>query len=174
MYENMVSLAIGFIALTTGRQVYWLYSGGIALVSIFILSPIYFNLSQSNELLVIAALGGIVVGLFTLLFGRPMVHVAAFLTGGFLATMLPVQLGFGISWLSLIAYAIGGILSVVLALIWFDTMIIVLSAVAGSSLIVETLTLGDYDRIVIFFGIAIIGIAIQSILMRYYPEEIEG
>jgi hypothetical protein len=174
MYATMISLAIGFIALITGRQVYWLYSGGITLVSIYILTPIFIDLPQTNELLVIAALGGIVVGLFTLLFGRPMVLAAAFLSGGYLAVMAPIQLGIGTVWLSWIVYVLGGVIAIVASLVWFDTVIIVLSAITGSSLILHTLALGTFDRIIAFTGIAIIGIAIQSILMRYYPEEIEG
>ncbi|MFU8772741.1 MAG: hypothetical protein ACNA8H_10015, partial [Anaerolineales bacterium] len=107
-------------------------------------------------------------------FGRPMVILAAFLTGGYLAVILPIQFGLGTAWLSWFAYVLGGVIAVILVFIWFDTLIIVLSAFAGSSLIVHTLVLGDFDRLLSLFGIAIFGIAIQSILMRYYPEEIEG
>jgi hypothetical protein len=174
VYATFVGLAIGFIILTTGRQVYWLFAGGITLVSIFILTPLFLEMSQSEELLVIAILGGILVGLFSVLFGRPMVMAAAFLTGGFLAIMFPLQFGLSMAWINWIFYVLGGVISFILVLVWFDTMIIVLSAFAGSSLIIQTLVLGDFDRILSLIGIAVFGIAIQSILMRYYPEEIEG
>jgi hypothetical protein len=174
MYATMVGLAIGFIILITGRQVYWLFSGGITLVNIYILTPVFLGMPQTEELLVIAALGAILIGLFTVLFGRPMVIAAAFLTGGYLAIMLPLQFGLGITSISWVSYLLGGLVALVLVLVWFDTIIIVLSALAGSSLIVQTLLLGDFDRLLSLIGIAIFGIAIQSILMRYYPEEIEG
>jgi len=174
MYASFISLAIGFIALVTGRQVYWLCSGGVTLVTIFILSPLVSDLQQTNELLVTAALGGICVGLFTALFGRPMMIAAAFLAGGYLAVMLPVQLGLGLAWLNWVVYLMGGLFAMVNALIWFDTVIIILSALVGSSLILNTLDLGDFDRLIAFSGISIFGIAVQTILMRYYPEEIAG
>jgi hypothetical protein len=173
MFATFVGLAIGFIVLITGRQVYWLFSGGITLVNIYILAPVFLGMPQTEEMLIISILGAILFGLFTVLFGRPMVIAAAFLTGGYLAIMLPLQFGLAITSMSWVSYFLGGIIALVLVLVWFDTMIIILSALVGSSLIVQTLVLGDFDRLLSLIGIAVFGVAIQSILMRYYPEEIE-
>ena len=98
MFATTLRLSIGFISLLTGRQLYWLYSGGVAFISTYFLAPLFYNLTAGLNLFFTALGIGVIVAFLTFLVGRIMVALAVFLAGGYLLVVVPRVLGWGTDW----------------------------------------------------------------------------
>lgn len=173
MYATMLNISIGFITLTTGRQLYWLYAGGVAFVSTLIVAPVYFSLPMGENLFIISLGIGVIVGLLAALLGRVAAALALFLAGGYLLKSLPEILGWDRGDITLIFIIIAGLAAVLLAFTWFDFSLILLSSLTGASLIVQTINLSRFNTIIAYFGLVIFGIITQLILMQYWPTSEE-
>lgn len=169
MYATMFNISIGFITLTTGRQLYWLYAGGVAFISTLIVAPMYFSLSLDDNLFIVSLGIGVIVGLLAALLGRVAASLALFLVGGYLLNSLPGILGWDIGGVTLSLIIIAGLVAVVLVFTWFDFSIILLSSLTGASLIIETINLSRFNTVVAYFGMVIFGMITQLILMQYWP-----
>lgn len=176
MFATTLRLSIGFISLLTGRQLYWLYSGGVAFISTFFLAPLFYNLTAGLNLFFTALGIGVVVAFLTFLVGRIMVALAVFLAGGYLLVIVPRVLGWETDWFSWVAFVIAGLIAAVLVLVWFDFTLIVLSSLTGASLITQTVRMSLFNTNVAFFAMVIFGMVTQAVLMQYWPtsEEEEG
>lgn len=173
MYATMLNISIGFITLTTGRQLYWIYAGGIAFITTLLAAPMYFNLPLDNNTLIISIGVGIIVGLLAALLGRVVATLALFLAGGYLLITVPGILGWKTGDISLLLIIIAGVVAVILALTWFDFSFILLSSLTGASLIIQTINLSRFNTIVAYFGMVIFGMITQLILMQYWPNSEE-
>jgi hypothetical protein len=169
MYATMLQLSLGFIMLTTGRQLYWLFTGGTASVSVFVLGPLLFNLPQNNELFLLALAIGVIVAVLASNLGRIMVAIVLFLAGSYLLFILPEIMGFGNEWVSWFILATAGIAAVGMVLTWFDFSLTLLSSLTGASLIIQAVNLSGVNAIIAYFGMAIFGMITQLILMQYWP-----
>lgn len=170
MYATMLKLSLGFITLITGRQLYGLFAGGIAFIGAFFLAPIYFNITPDNNLLMTSLGIGVVTGLLATLLGRIMTAIVLFLAGGYLVATIPGILGLGTDWVSWPLMVIAGLVVILLALVWFDFSLILLSTLTGASLIVQTIQLNVFNAIIAYFALVIFGIVTQLILMQYWPS----
>lgn len=173
MFATMLNISIGFITLTTGRQLYWLYAGGVAFVSTLIVAPMYFSLPMGDNLFIISLGIGVIIGLLAALLGRVAATLTLFLVGGYLLNTLPRILGWDAGDITLAFVIIAGLVTVLLALAWFDFSLILLSSLTGASLIVQTINLSRFNTIVAYFGMVIFGMITQLILMQYWPASEE-
>jgi hypothetical protein len=171
MFATMLRLSIGVISLITGRQLYWLYSGGVAFITAFFLSPLFYNLGAGLDLFFTALGIGVVAAFLTFLVGRVMVALLSFFAGGYLLVMMPNTLGWGTEWFSWIFFVIAGIVATLLVLVWFDFTLILLSSLTGANLIVQTVQLSVFNINIAFFALAIFGMVTQAILLQYWPTE---
>lgn len=169
MYATMLQLSLGFIMLITGRQLYWLFTGGAASISVFVLGPLLFNLPQNNELFLLALAIGVIVAALASNLGRTMVAIVLFLAGSYLLFILPAIMGFGNEWVSWFILATAGIAAVGLVLTWFDFSLTLLSSLTGASLIIQAVNLSGVNAIIAYFGMAIFGMITQLVLMQYWP-----
>jgi hypothetical protein len=170
MYTTMLKLSLGFITLITGRQLYGLFAGGVAFIGAFFLAPIYFNVAPDNNLLMTSLGIGVVIGLLASLLGRIMTAIVLFLAGGYLLATIPGILGLGTDWVSWPLMVIAGLVVILLALVWFDFSLILLSALTGASLIVQTINLNVFNAIIAYVALVVFGIVTQLILMQYWPS----
>jgi hypothetical protein len=169
MYSTMIRLSIGFISLTTGRQLHWLFAGGVTFLSTFFLVPTLFGIYPDTNLFLTSLIAGIIVGVLASMLGRIVTTISLFLAGAYLLVTLPEILGWTTTWTNWTSIAVAGLVAVLLALIWYDFTLILLSSLTGAGLIVQTLNLNPFNTLIAYLGTTIFGMATQIVLMQYWP-----
>ena len=159
-------ILVGLALATLGRKLFWLFVAGVGFLSAMTLASRW--LAGSPEWLVIGLgiLAGLAGALLAVFVQKVAVAVAGFLAGGFLSLGLLNLVGFnpgGISWL---IFLVGGILGAVLMAVAFNWALIVLSSLAGASLISDAFAGGRPAYSILYIVVLIVGIVIQWALLR--------
>jgi hypothetical protein len=155
-----INLILGIGLLLAGRKLFWLF---VATAGFFAGVEFATRFWQGSEALTIIV--GLVVGLLFALLAMALktlaISIAGFFLGG--SALLSLASAFGMERGNLIIYIIGGILGIIFISIFFDWALIIISSLAGASMIAQTL---DMQRIVvsgiIFILLFLVGIAVQS------------
>jgi hypothetical protein len=155
-----INLILGIGLLLAGRKLFWLF---VAAAGFFAGVELVNRFWNGTEWLSIVV--GIVVGLLFALLALGLktiaISIAGFLLGG--SALLSLASAFGIERGLFVLYIIGGILGIIFIGIFFDWALIIISSLAGASMITQTL---DMQRAVfsgvIFIILLLIGIVVQS------------
>jgi len=157
-----IHLVIGILLLVLGRRLFWLFVGAAGFLTGVNIADRFFAGSEPMKLL-IALVIGIIFAFLAILFYKAAVAVAGFVIGGYLAVDLvgyfSVSQPHSLDWMP---YMIGGIIGAVLILLLLDWALIVLSSLAGASLIVHSISLPRVDWSLVYIVLAMIGILIQA------------
>ena len=112
----------------------------------------------------------IFIGLILLALGRKLfwlfVGCIGFIAGGYISIIVSALMSFNAEQLLWLFFIIGGIIGAVLMFLIFDWTLILISSLSGASLIVQTTELGHDMEMLVFTVLVIIGMIIQTILMR--------
>jgi hypothetical protein len=155
-----INLILGIGLLLAGRKLFWLF---IAAAGFFAGVDLINRLWHGPEWLSIVV--GLVVGLLFALLAMGLKTIAIGIAGFFLggSALLSLATAFGMERGLFILYIIGGILGIIFISIFFDWALIIISSLAGASMIAQTL---DMQRMVvsgvIFILLFLAGIATQS------------
>jgi hypothetical protein len=155
-----INLILGIGLLLAGRKLFWLF---VAAAGFFAGVELINRFWQGPEWLSIVV--GLVVGLLFALLAMGLktiaISIAGFLLGG--SALLSLASAFGIERGIFILYIVGGILGIIFISIFFDWALIIISSLAGASMIAQTL---DMNRaifsVVVFVILLLIGIVVQS------------
>jgi hypothetical protein len=162
---SVLSIILGGALLLAGRKLFWLFVGAAGFVAGLQLATQFW---QGPEIL--AILLGLVVGvifaLLAIFLQGVAIGVAGFLAGGYILTVLAGMLGLNLGAFSWIVYVIGGIIGVLLMVFLFDWALIVLSSLAGASLISQALLLPAELAGMIFLALVIVGVVIQAFTLQ--------
>jgi hypothetical protein len=164
-----VSLVLGAILLILGRKLFWIFVGAIGFLVGFNLAAQYLSEQSIWVILLIAVVAGIIGSVLAVVLQRVAILVAGFLAGGYLTVSLlqmleiNVPLSEGIAWLP---YVMGGILGAVLLFLLFDWALILLSSLAGATLITPVINPEPEMETVVFVIVLLVGIVVQSTLFR--------
>jgi hypothetical protein len=162
----IIRVLIGGLVLFLGRQLYWLFVGLAGFVLGLSLTSRYLS-GQSDWVVILLALGAGVLGAILATFLQTVaIGVAGFIVGGYvLTTLLEIfNLGFGRG--ESLIYVIGGVLGALLLLVIFDWALIVLSSLAGATLIIRTVQFDPLISALAFLGLIILGIAAQASVLQ--------
>jgi len=166
----LVSAFIGLLMVTMGRQLYWLFVAGIGFTLGIILATEYYNASSDWVMVFIALLAGLAGGLFAYALEKIAVVVAGLITGAYLTyTMLQI-LGFQINMIFWIFVVVGGLIGTLLVLWSFDWGLIILSSLAGATLIVASVSYGSTISAILFISLTLLGLIIQTVRWRQEPQ----
>ncbi|MBE7553864.1 MAG: DUF4203 domain-containing protein [Anaerolineales bacterium] len=166
---QVVAILVGVVVLIAGRQLFWLFVGAVGFVVGLSLA---FQLlaDQPPWLILLAAvllgLVGIVVAVFLQTIA---VGLAGFLMGGYALTWLGQQFSLDLSQWGWLIFVVGGVMGVLLAIYLFDAALIILSALAGASLIVQAISLDPLVTVILFLVLVLLGILIQTSTRRAKP-----
>jgi hypothetical protein len=166
---QIVTILVGIAVLVAGRQLFWLFVGAVGFVVGLSLA---FQLltDQPPWLILLAAvllgLAGIVVAVFL---QTAAVGLAGFLMGGYALTWLGQQFSLDLSQWNWLIFVIGGVMGVLLAIYLFDAALIILSALAGATLIVQALSLDPLVTVILFVVLVVLGILVQTSTRRAKP-----
>lgn len=129
-------ILVGLLLLVLGRRLYWLFVAGIGFLYGLELAPRLMP-EQSETVIVIVALGLALAGaLVAIIATKVVLGMTGFVSGGGIAVLLLANLGLDSGVVALGVYLVAGLIGAVLLLVVFDWTLIVLSSLAGASLIV--------------------------------------
>lgn len=158
-----INLILGIGLLLFGRKLFWLF---VATAGFFAGVEFASRFWQGSEVLTIIV--GLVVGLLFALLAMALktlaISIAGFFLGG--SALLSLASAFGIERGNLILYIIGGILGIIFISIFFDWALIIISSLAGASMIAQTLDVSQAMAGLVFLVLLLIGIFFQTNDMR--------
>jgi hypothetical protein len=157
----ILNVLVGFALLFFGRKVFWLFVAGAGFVAGMSLAASTFNGPEWLSITI-----GLVIGLIAALLAVFVQHfaigLAGFLAGGYIAMQILPMLNLEGGWISWTAFIIGGIIGVILVGVFLDWALIILSSLAGSSLLIEAIGLPQVFSVLGFILLVAIGISVQA------------
>jgi hypothetical protein len=162
------SILIGVVVLFFGRKLFWLCVAAIGFAAGVELAPHLVQDPSALLSLTIALLLGIIGALLALFLQKIAIAVLGFLAGGKLAGAIAAAFFVHYAQHSTIIFVIGGVIGAILLLVLFDWALIVVSALIGAHLIVyqSTIALPQSGSIILFIGLAVVGILVQAASLR--------
>src|SRR5438093_1500366 len=162
------SILIGVVILFFGRKLFWLCVAAIGFAAGVELAPHLVQDPSALLSLTIALLLGIIGALLALFLQKIAIAVLGFLAGGKLAGAIAAAFFVHYAQHSTIIFVIGGVIGAILLLVLFDWALIVVSSLIGAHLIVyqSTIALPQSGSIILFIGLAVVGILVQAASLR--------
>lgn len=163
---NIIQILVGLGILTLGRQLFWLFVGGIGFMLGLTLASRFFPDQSDTLALIIALIIGLIGAVLAILLQRVAVGVAGFIAGGLIVVSLLGTFGLEVGDMVWLPFLIGGIIGAILVIFLFDVALIGLSSLAGAALIVQTLDLDPLIGLVLFVVLCIVGIGVQAYMLQ--------
>ena|SRR2546426_10029238 len=162
------SILIGVVILFFGRKLFWLCVAAIGFAAGVELAPHLVQDPSALLSLTIALLLGIIGALLALFLQKIAIAVLGFLAGGKLAGAIAAAFFVHYAQHSTIVFVVGGVIGAILLLVLFDWALIVVSSLIGAHLIVyqSTIALPQSGSIILFIGLAVVGILVQAASLR--------
>lgn len=161
----ILNVLFGGALILFGRKVFWLFVAGVGFLTGMTLAARIFNGPEWLNVTI-----GLVVGFIAALLAVFMQHFAiglgGFLAGGYLALQLLPLLNLERGWIPWAAFIIGGIIGVILVGVILDWALIILSSLAGSSLLVEAIDMPQVMQVIAFIILVAVGISVQARTLR--------
>ncbi|MCP4428591.1 MAG: hypothetical protein GY803_29245 [Chloroflexi bacterium] len=158
-----VIVGLGMLAL--GRQLFWLFIGGIGFVFGLNLAASMFAGQPETTALMFALIVGVICAVGALVLQKLAVGVSGFFGGAIIAVQLVEAFALNVGS-PFVPFLLGGILGLVLVSVLFDWALIVLSSVAGAQVIVDAVGWERPLSLVMIAVFAAVGIAIQASQMQ--------
>jgi hypothetical protein len=159
-------LVAGLVLLLVGRRLFWAFVAVLGFILGMELATRVLPGGSEVVVLVIAIAAGLVGAVLASWFYEVAIAVAGFVAGGRLGVALLALAAPGWTELAWLAFIAAGVASALLLLLLFDWALIVLSALLGASLIVESFALSPLATALLLIGLAIVGVAVQSQTLR--------
>jgi hypothetical protein len=167
---TLVQILLGALLLILGRKLFWVFVGAIGFLVGFSLASRYLAGQPDWVILLVALFAGFLGAGLAVVLQRVAVVVAGFFAGGYLALNLIALLGLGSGEFSWVPYIFGGIAGALLLSVLFDWALILLSSLAGATLVAQSLPqllAVDQNAVtLIFVVLLILGFLIQAGIMR--------
>ena len=160
-------IAAGGIILLLGKRLFWLF---VMVAGFFLGMEVVGDLfiGYPEWLVWIGALfAGLAGALLAVFFQRVAFVIAGLYSGGYLAIVLVQSMGWPIS--DTMVFIAGGIIGAIFAALAMDWAIIVLSSLAGSSIIVAALGLQPIPGLLAGGGLTGLGIIVQAAQLSRLP-----
>lgn len=166
---QIITILVGIAVLIAGRKLFWLFVGVVGfLVGLSLAFQLLANQPTWLTWLAAVLLGlvGIVIAIFL---QTAAIGLAGFFVGGYALAWLSQQFSLDMGQWVWLVFVIGGVIGVLLAIYLFDAALIILSALAGASLIVQALTFEPLVTVILFVVLVVLGILIQTSTRRARP-----
>ncbi len=163
------SLIVGIILLVAGRRLYWFFLGAVGFFFVFDFVSRAFPHQPHNTVIIIALVAGVIGALLAVLLQKIALVIGGFFAGGHFLVQALQQTGaldHGYYWILFVA---GGIIGAVLMRIAFSFALILLSSIAGATLVLRAVHLDRPGFSIPFILLAVFGIAAQYGLLRFKP-----
>jgi hypothetical protein len=164
----IVGALIGAVILFFGRKLFWLCVAAVGFAAGVEIAPHLVQEPSPLLALTVALVLGLIGALLALFLQKIAIAVLGFLAGGKLAGAIAAAFFVQYAEHSTIIFVIGGIIGAVLLLVLFDWALIAVSSLIGAHLIVyqSAIVLPQSGSIIVFIGLAVIGILVQAASSR--------
>lgn len=163
---TIVNVVFGLIVLTLGRKLFWLFVGLIGFTVGFHYGASVWQLQSQLLLFGIATLAGIIGAVLAVFFQKIAVGLAGFAGGGYITLNLINLMGIRLDQLEWLPYLIGGVIGMLMLFFIFDWALILISSLAGASMITEALSMNPRVEFGLFLALVVCGLVIQTLLYR--------
>ncbi len=163
----VLSALVGLALLGLGRKLYWLFVGGIGFVAALGLATRFAGSMPEGVQILVAVAAGLVGALLAVLVQKVAIGLAGFIGGGLILVLGLEMFGLdltGLWWLA--AFAVGGLIGAWVVSATFDWALILLSSLAGASLIIEAAPLGKGLEVIVYVGAVLVGVVVQAAIRR--------
>ena len=170
---RFITILLGFVLLVGGNQLYWLFVGTVGFfVGARVAELIGFNQSEW-QVLTFALATGLACTFISYYLKRAMILVAGFVAGGYVITSLSGILGWNSILSGWLPFVIAGAISALILFLSLNLALILISTLAGATLIVQNLSFGNVSNQAMFVVLIVFGIIVQWVLMQYTfrPED---
>jgi hypothetical protein len=157
----ILNIIVGAALLFFGRKVFWLFVASVGFVTGMWLAANTFNGPDWLNITIGLALG-FVAALLAVFVQHFAIGLAGFLGGGYIALQILPMLNLEGGWIPWVAFVIGGIIGVILVGAILDWALIILSALAGSFLIIDSIDLPQVLSVIFFVVLVLVGFLVQA------------
>ena len=157
----ILNIIVGAALLFFGRKVFWLFVAGVGFVAGMSLAASTFNGPEWLNI-TIGLVVGFVAALLAVFVQGFAISLAGFLAGGYIALQILPMLNLEGGWIPWLAFIIGGIIGVILVGAVLDWALIILSALAGSALIIDAIDLPQALAVIAFIALVVVGFSVQA------------
>ena len=163
---NGLRILLGALILLFGRRLFWLAVGMLGFL--FGFDWITSRLGDWPAWTAwLAAVGfGTLCALGAIFLQRVSFGIGGFLAGGYLLVRLLTALGVQHAPAPGVLFLLGGLAGAVLAVVFVDWVLVALTSLAGAAAATEGIGAGPSGSILVFFGLAAIGMTVQSATLR--------
>ncbi len=159
-------IIVGLGMLVLGRQLFWLFVGGVGFVFGLNLATQILGEGQPDaNILLFALIFGFIGALVALVLQKLAINVAGFIGGGIIAMNLVQVMNLDLGSV-LIPFLVGGVLGLVLVSVLFDWALIAISSFAGATVIVQTVEMDTAVSLILLVILILVGIVFQASQMR--------
>jgi hypothetical protein len=162
---TFLRIVVGLGVLALGRQLFWLFVGGVGFVFGINLATRMLEGQSDQAILIIALIIGVIGAVFALFLQRLAVGIAGFLGGSVIAINLLNVFNLDLGS-TLVPFILGGIIGLILVSVLFDWALIVISSFTGATFIVQSLNPDQGLSITLLLILLIFGIVVQASQMR--------
>ena len=157
----ILNIIVGAALLFFGRKVFWLFVAGVGFVAGMSLAASTFNGPEWLNITIGLAVGFVAALLAVFVQGFA-ISLAGFLAGCLIALQILPMLNLEGGWIPWLAFVIGGIIGVILVGAVLDWALIILSSLAGSSLIIDSIDLPQPLAVITFIALVLVGFSVQA------------
>jgi Domain of unknown function (DUF4203) len=165
----LIGAFIGAVILFFGRKLFWLCVAALGFAAGMQLAGSVVHEPSALLQLTFAILLGFLGALLALFLQKLAVGLAGFIAGGRLAVGLVATFMVQYAAHYWLTFLIGGIIGALLLLLLFDWALILVSSLIGAHLITAAITLPQTGHALLFVGLVICGIIVQTMTFRRVP-----
>ncbi|MCB9421757.1 MAG: hypothetical protein H6667_18295 [Ardenticatenaceae bacterium] len=159
-------LIVGLGMLVLGRQLFWLFVGGVGFVFGIQLATQVLGEGQPDvNILLFALVFGFIGAVVALALQKLAVSAAGFFGGGVIAMNLVQVMNLDLGSV-LVPFLVGGVLGLILVSILFDWALIAISSFAGATVIVQSFVMETAVSLLLLVILIAVGIAVQANQLR--------
>ncbi len=168
---RILNFILGGVLLLAGRKIFWLLVGVIGFVIGVQLATRFFHGSEIT-MLVAGLVLGVICALLAVFLESVAIGIVGFLGGGYILLTLAGLFNLDKGWMALVIFIVGGLIGSALIASVLNWALILISSLAGSSMVVEALQLKNLTAGLAFVVLLAIGIIVQVSSMRreHHPE----
>jgi hypothetical protein len=161
-FAPLITLLIGLLLTLAGRRLFWLFVGGVGFVAGLEWGSLLLGKQPEMIALIFALVIGVAGALLAIVIQRVAVVMAGGIVGGLFTVELAAVAGLAGQTNHLLAFLVGAVVAAVLVALLFDWALIILSSLAGGSMIAQALPIARKLEIIVALMICIAGIVFQS------------
>lgn len=157
-------IILGALLLLTGRKLFWLFIAAAGIFAGVSFAGLFFAGHQRWVIFLAAVLTGLIGALLAVFAQGVAFALAGFYAGAYITYLLPHLFGF--YEMSVVLSAVGGVAGAVLAIVFMDWAVIVLSSLVGAGIIIDALNPGQAMGVILFTILVTAGVFFQSRLKK--------